>query len=198
MADIESSIFVSKVFPKKMDDRMAKNRKMLVHVFAFLLCCGLSAAIGYASFLFEIAPQRVAFQAQTSSTIYLLENSLRLGLANKVCSLQLLGKMYQNYVHDRTDKAFPEVTLPGYDAIASDLIALGTFKQLYWMPMVNTTTLPKFKNWAQKNIQSFSSNVTNTITFVNGTLNTLGGPFYRTANGTTIKDVIPIPTAIPR
>ena len=123
-----------------------------------------------------------------------MENSIRLSLNNKVASSRLLGNIYQQANDDVT---FPEVILPGYAAIANDLLTLGTFNEIYWMPMVNTTTLPQFNLWAKKNIHNLGSNVTSTIRIINNTLNTYG-PYHANSTSARIKDFLPIPTAAPR
>ena len=125
-------------------------------------------------------------------------NSIRSGLANKVVSSRLFGNIHKYALQGGQHGTLPEALLPGYSVIANDIMALGTYRVVYWMPKVNATNIAKFQSWAKKNIQSLSgSNVTSTLKTINSTLNTYGF-YYKPDSSSKAKVVLPIPQAIPR
>ena len=172
-----------------------KRRIYTLRVTVFLILTTFAAALGAASYLYLRSFETANLQRQIQASVTQLENTIQDGLGNKVTSSRLLGNIYKYALKNGGYAGtFPEVILPGYAAIAKDLLTLGTYTQLYWLPLVNATDRIKFEAFAKKNIKYFSSNVTSTIRTVNDTLNTFG-IWYKPNASSSASDVLPIKKA---
>ena len=183
------------------EEKHAKNvqRIFWLRISLFFILTAFAAVLGAVSFVYLRYFETANLHLQIQGSVTQLEDTIRNGLGNKVTSSRLLGNIYKYALQENGDDGtFPEAILPGFATIAKDLLTLGTYKQLYWLPLINNATnLMKFETWAKKNIKNFGSNVTSTIQTINQTLFTYG-VYYKPDPSSTSKYVLPIPRANPR
>ena len=176
-----------------------KKRILWLRVTVFFFLTAFAAVLGAVSFEYLRSFETANLQRQIQGSVTQLSSTIRNGLGNKVTSSRLLGNIYKYALRDGGYAGtFPEVILPGYATIAKDLLTLGTYTQIYWLPLVNNATNKvKFETWAKRNIMNLGSNVTSTLQTINNTLYT-SGLYYKPNATSSAKVVLPIPQTVHR
>jgi len=137
------------------------RRTTVLRLVVFFIMCALMAALGAASFILLRQIEISTFQAEFQSSIAQLQLSVQAGLANKFVATRLIEKIYGAAVQNGYAGTLPFLTLPGFQAIAAEIITLASLRAISWNPMVNGTQQRlRYEAWTKTNIVNLGTNVT--------------------------------------
>jgi hypothetical protein len=140
-------------------DEVGTKRKLLVlRVVVFFIMSSLAAALGAASFILLRNIELRTFQTAFDSSVNQIGTSVQTGLGFKFISYELMNNLYAYYVDNKNiidGNKLPNVTFPGYEAIAIKINSLASLRALSFAPLVDTS-IPgqraQFEAFARKNI----------------------------------------------
>ena len=135
------------------------NFNMIKSVLIFVIMCGISAGIGYASYATQHASQLTVLQHTADSSVLQLQFTVQAALSQKFAASRLVGKLFGHATKlgygTMYGQELPAFTLPGYQDLSTEILTLaGNLRGMAWYPLVDTTnntTRLAWEAWAKKN-----------------------------------------------